>query len=218
MVRGRSLNTVGRRADRQIVPPYYEFSLRSLESLCIAGVDEVGRGPLAGPVLAAAVIFPSAVLIPGVTDSKKLTAKQREALFPLIREKALAIGLGFVEAREVDRINILQAALKAMKTAVLRLPISPDLLLVDGNRALDLAVPQQCLIRGDARSLTIGAASIVAKVIRDKMMESCHVRFPEYNFPGNKGYGTREHLEALRRYGPCPLHRRSFKGVVLDGE
>ena len=209
---------MGRRADRQSVPSYYEFSLRSLELLCIAGVDEVGRGPLAGPVIAAAVIFPPALLIPGITDSKKLTAKQREALFPLIREKALAIGLGAVEAGEVDRINILQAALKAMKTAVLRLPISPDLLLVDGNRSLDLALPQQCLIRGDARSLTIGAASIVAKVIRDKIMESCHIRFPEYNFPGNKGYGTREHLEALRRYGPCPLHRRTFKGVVLDGE
>jgi ribonuclease HII len=209
---------MGRRADRQSAPDYYEFSLRSLEPLCIAGVDEVGRGPLAGPVIAAAVIFPPAALIPGITDSKKLTAKQREALFPFIREKALAIGLGSVEAEEVDRINILQAALKAMKMAVLRLPISPDLLLVDGNRALDLTVPQQCLIRGDARSLTIGAASIVAKVIRDKMMESCHIRFPEYNFPGNKGYGTREHLEALRRYGPCPLHRRTFKGVVLDGE
>lgn len=209
---------MGRQADRQSAPAYYEFSLRFLEPLCIAGVDEVGRGPLAGPVIAAAVIFPPAVLIPGITDSKKLTAKQREALFPLIREKALAIGLGSVDAGEVDRINILQAALKAMKTAVLRLPISPDLLLVDGNRALDLTVPQQCLIRGDARSLTIGAASIVAKVIRDKMMESCHSRFPEYNFPGNKGYGTREHRRALRRYGPCPLHRRSFNGVALDGE
>jgi ribonuclease HII len=209
---------MGRRADRQRTPAYYEFSLRSLEPLCIAGVDEVGRGPLAGPVIAAAVIFPSAARIPGITDSKKLTAKQREALFPLIREKALAIGLGFVEAEEVDRINILQAALKAMKTAVLRMPISPDLLLVDGNRALDLAISQQCLIRGDARSLTIGAASIVAKVIRDKLMETCHLRFPEYNFSGNKGYGTREHLEALRRYGPCPLHRRTFRGVVLDGE
>jgi len=209
---------MGRRAERQSPPSYYEFSLRSLEPLCIAGVDEVGRGPLAGPVIAAAVIFPPAVLIPGITDSKKLTAQQREALFPLIREKALAIGLGSVDAGEVDRINILQAALKAMKTAVLRLSISPDLLLVDGNRALDLTLPQQCLIRGDARSLTIGAASIVAKVIRDKMMESCHPRFPEYNFPGNKGYGTREHLEALRRFGPCPLHRRTFKGVLRDGE
>jgi len=209
---------MGRRAPRQRAPSYYEFSLRSLEPLCIAGVDEVGRGPLAGPVIAAAVIFPSAARIPGITDSKKLTAKQREALFPLIREKALAIGLGFAEAEEVDRINILQAALKAMKTAVLRMPITPDLLLVDGNRALDLAVSQQCLIRGDARSLTIGAASIVAKVIRDKLMETCHLRFPEYNFSGNKGYGTREHLEALRRYGPCPLHRRTFRGVVLDGQ
>ena len=209
---------MGRRADRQSAPSYYEFSLRSRKPLCIAGVDEVGRGPLAGPVIAAAVIFPPAVLIPGITDSKKLTANQREALFPLIREKALAIGLGSVDAGEVDRINILQAALKAMKTAVLRLLISPDLLLVDGNRALDLPVPQRCLIRGDARSLTIGAASIVAKVVRDKMMESYHVRFPEYNFPGNKGYGTREHREALRRYGPCLLHRRSFNGVAFDGE
>jgi ribonuclease HII len=209
---------MGRRAPRQRALSYYEFSLRSLEPLCIAGVDEVGRGPLAGPVIAAAVIFPPAARIPGITDSKKLTAKQREALFPLIRERALAIGLGSVEAGEVDRINILQASLKAMKTAVLRLPISPDLLLVDGNQALDLTISQQCLIRGDARSLTIGAASIVAKVIRDKLMETCHLRFPEYNFSGNKGYGTREHLEALRRYGPCPLHRRTFRRVVLDGE
>jgi ribonuclease HII len=209
---------MGRRADRQRAPSYYEFSLQSPETLCIAGVDEVGRGPLAGPVIAAAVIFPPGALIPGITDSKKLTAGQRAALFPLIRSKALAIGLGAVEAGEVDRINILQAALKAMRTAVLRLPIAPDLLLVDGPRALDLPIRQQCLIRGDARSLTIGAASIVAKVIRDKMMESCHIRFPAYNFPGNKGYGTREHLEALRRHGPCPLHRRTFRGVIQDGE
>jgi ribonuclease HII len=209
---------MGRRADRQRTPSYYEFSLRSHEPLCIAGVDEVGRGPLAGPVIAAAVIFPPAARLPGINDSKQLTARQREALFPLIRKKALAIGLGSVAAEEVDRINILQAALKAMKTAVLRLAISPDLLLVDGHRALDLPLPQQCLIRGDARSLTIGAASIVAKVIRDKIMESCHIRFPEYNFPGNKGYGTREHLAALRRHGPCPLHRRTFRGVVFRGE
>ena len=209
---------MGRQAERQRALSYYEFSLRSPETLCIAGVDEVGRGPLAGPVIAAAVIFPPGALIPGITDSKQLTARQREALFPLIRKEALAIGLGSVEAGEVDRINILQAALKAMRTAVRRLPIVPDLLLVDGPRALDLPLPQQCLIRGDARSLTIGAASIVAKVIRDKMMESCHFRFPVYNFPGNKGYGTREHLEALRRHGPCPLHRRTFKGVVQGGK
>jgi ribonuclease HII len=176
----------------------------------------VGRGPLAGPVIAAAVIFPRRFVIPGITDSKQLTPKQRETLFPLIRQSALSIGLGYVGPREIDCVNILQASLLAMKKAVLHLTRRPDLVLVDGNRSLDLPLEQSCLVRGDARSLTIGAASIVAKIVRDKVMEACHGRFPVYNFRANKGYGTAEHLEALRRHGPCPLHRRSFRGVRPD--
>jgi ribonuclease HII len=183
---------------------------------CIAGVDEVGRGPLAGPVIAAAVIFPPRFVIPGITDSKKLTPKQRETFFPLIRQGALAIGLGYAGPLEIDRRNILQASLQAMKRAVLHLDRQPDLVLVDGNRPLEVPLSQKCLVGGDARSLTIGAASIVAKVVRDKVMESCHSRFPAYNFRANKGYGTEEHLEALRRHGPCPLHRRTFRGVRRD--
>lgn len=173
----------------------------------------MGRGPLAGPVIAAAVIFPPRFVIPGITDSKKLTPKQRENFFPLIRQGALTIGLGYASPREVDRLNILQASLLAMKKAVQNLARLPDLVLVDGNRPLELPLAQTCLVGGDARSLTIGAASIVAKVVRDKVMEASHVRFPVYNFRCNKGYGTAEHLEALRRFGPCPFHRRSFRGV-----
>lgn len=205
------------RATRKVSPAYVEFSPPFPQTLCIAGVDEVGRGPLAGPVIAAAVIFPPRFVIPGITDSKKLTPPQRETLFPLIRQGALAIGLGYAGPLVIDRLNILQASLQAMKQAVLHLTRQPDLVLVDGNQPLDLSLAQSCLVRGDARSLTIGAASIVAKVVRDKVMESCHGRFPVYNFRANKGYGTAEHLEALRRHGPCPLHRRSFRGVRPDG-
>jgi ribonuclease HII len=205
------------RATRKVSPAYVEFSPPFPQTLCIAGVDEVGRGPLAGPVIAAAVIFPPRFVIPGITDSKKLTPPQRKTLFPLIRQGALAIGLGYADPAVVDRLNILRASLQAMKQAVLHLTRQPDLVLVDGNQPLDLPLEQSCLVRGDARSLTIGAASIVAKVVRDKVMEACHGRFPVYNFRANKGYGTAEHLEALRRHGPCPLHRLSFRGVRPDG-
>jgi ribonuclease HII len=205
------------RATRPVSPAYVEFSHPFPKTLCIAGVDEVGRGPLAGPVIAAAVIFPPRFVIAGITDSKKLTPKQRETFFPLIRQGALAIGLGYAGPREIDRLNILEASLLAMKKAVQNLVHRPDLVLVDGNRPLALPLAQNCLIGGDGRSLTIGAASIVAKVVRDKVMEASHGRFPVYNFRSNKGYGTEEHLEALRRFGPCPFHRRSFRGVRSDG-
>lgn len=182
----------------------------------MAGVDEVGRGPLAGPVVAAAVVFPPGVIIPGVTDSKKLTPGQRESLFPLINRKALAVGLGCLEGQEIDRINILQASLRAMEKAVFHLKIIPDLVLVDGNRPLNLPFTQKCLIKGDSLSHSIGAASIVAKVVRDKLMESWHCRFPHYHFNKNKGYGTQEHLAALKKFGPCLLHRLSFKGTMAQ--
>ncbi|MGA3086780.1 MAG: ribonuclease HII [Thermodesulfobacteriota bacterium] len=196
---------------------FYENKIDPLGALLIAGVDEVGRGPLAGPVLAAAVIFPSGVFIPGVTDSKLLTSKQRAALFPLIKQKAMAVGLGLVGPREIDQWNILQASLSAMGKAVFHLNLKPDLILVDGNRPLHQPFVQECLIQGDRLSHSIGAASIVAKVIRDKLMESWHYRFPQYNFFKNKGYGTQEHLTALKKYGPCPIHRLSFRGTVPIG-
>jgi ribonuclease HII len=193
---------------------FFEKKIDRSRTLLIAGVDEVGRGPLAGPVLAAAVIFPPGLFLPGVTDSKRLTSKQRNLIFPLIKRKSMAVGLGLLGPREIDRLNILQASLSAMEQAVSQLHLKPDLILVDGNRPLTQPFVQKCLIQGDRLSHSIGAASIIAKVIRDRLMESWHYRFPEYNFFKNKGYGTREHLAALKRYGPCPLHRLSFRGTV----
>lgn len=198
----------------QDLPDYYENRLDQDSSTLIAGVDEVGRGPLAGPVVAAAVIFPPGVFVSGVTDSKKLTAANRGKLFFLIKEKALAVGLGLLWPEEIDRLNILRASLQAMEKAVVNLGLTPDLLLIDGNQPLNRQGNQRCLIQGDRLSHSIGAASIMAKVIRDKLMESWHHRFPQYNFLKNKGYGTREHLDALRQYGPCPLHRLSFRGTL----
>jgi Ribonuclease HII len=195
---------------------YYETKIDQPGTILIAGVDEVGRGPLAGPVLAAAVVFQPGVFITGVTDSKCLTSKQRDTLFPLIKQKAMAVGLGVLGPQEIDRLNILQASLMAMEKAVLHLNLKPDLILIDGNRPLRQPFVQKCLIQGDRLSHAIGAASIIAKVIRDKLMESWHYQFPQYNFFKNKGYGTQEHLAALRKYGPCPLHRLSFRGTVTD--
>ena len=148
-----------------------------------------------------------------MTDSKKLTAEQRRVLFPIIKREAMAVGWGILWPQEIDRLNILQASLQAMEKAVFRLGLTPDLILVDGNRPLPGVGPQRCLVKGDRLSHAVGAASILAKVVRDKLMESWHFRFPQYNFLKNKGYGTREHLEALRLYGPCPLHRLSFRGT-----
>ncbi len=193
---------------------YWENFLPSPGPELIAGVDEAGRGPLAGPVVAAAVVFPRGLFVKEITDSKRLTALQRERLFPQIRKKALAIGLGAIWPEEIDRLNILRASLKAMEQAVRRLSPPPDLLLIDGLHPIHYNGSQRCLVQGDRLSHAIGAASILAKVIRDKLMEADHPRFPQYNFFQNKGYGTREHLEALRIHGPCPLHRRSFKGAT----
>jgi ribonuclease HII len=196
--------------------PFYEKGLYSEDSLLVAGVDEVGRGPLAGPVVAAAIIFPPGFYLPGITDSKRLTARQRETLFPLILKHALSVGLGCLESRDIDEINILQASLRAMEEAVLHLAIKPELVLIDGNHLLNLPYFQKSLIQGDRLSHSIGAASIVAKVIRDKLMESWDCRFPEYLFYRNKGYATPEHLAALKRYGPCRLHRLSFRGTLFQ--
>jgi ribonuclease HII len=186
----------------------------------VAGVDEAGRGPLAGPVVAAAVVLPPGARLPGVTDSKQLDPGTRARLFERVHARALAVGVGIVGPEEIDRINILQATLRAMAAAIeaLACPLSgarlePDFVLVDGIVPLpgldcQLAIPQ-----GDARSLTIGAASIVAKVTRDRLMEAADTLYPEYGFARHKGYPTPEHLEAIRRHGISPLHRRSFRGV-----
>lgn len=181
----------------------------------VAGVDEAGRGCLAGPVVAAAVIFSPDLLIPRVNDSKKLTPKLRETLYPEITAQALAFGIGMVDAAEIDRINILQASRKAMLLAVQSLSKKPDIILVDGRDALDLEMPQETIVDGDALSHAIAAASIVAKVTRDRMMCALQQQFPNFGFANHKGYGTGDHLDEIRRFGPTPIHRRSFKGVIL---
>ena len=184
----------------------------------VAGVDEAGRGPLAGPVVASCVVFPSGTVIPGLKDSKALSAKQRESLLEPIERNAVCFATGIVEADEIDRINILQAALKAMKIAVSKLTPSPHLLMIDGNMKIDSFLPQVPIVKGDARSQSVAAASVIAKVTRDRIMQAFHVRYPHYGFDRNKGYGTKEHLEALKAHGHCPIHRLTFRGVVRTEE
>lgn len=181
----------------------------------VSGIDEVGRGPLAGPVVAAAVILPRHLELPGVRDSKLLSPAQREISCQEILSCATAVGIGCIEPAEIDRVNILQATFKAMILAVESLPSRPDFLLIDGPYQLPLAIPQKGIPRGDQRSLSIAAASIVAKVHRDRLMSQYHELYPAYGFAQNKGYGTAQHLEALRCHGPCPLHRLSFRGVTV---
>lgn len=181
----------------------------------VAGVDEVGRGPLAGPVVAAAVILPPGLLIEGLRDSKKLTPGKRETLYEKITRSAVSFGLGIVDEQEIDRINILQSARRAMIQAIGRLNPSPDFLLIDGPTPLESTIPQRGLIGGDDRSQSIAAASVVAKVTRDRLMVEFHHEFPCYNFKSNKGYGTAEHIRALDLFGPCVIHRRSFRPVRI---
>lgn len=176
----------------------------------IAGVDEAGRGPLAGPVVAAAVIFPYGWTHPDIKDSKQLAAQKREYLSGIISQKALAWSWADVDHAEIDTINILQASLKAMRCAVELLSVPPDYLLIDGIYPITSPIPQTPLVKGDQRSLATAAASIMAKVIRDSIMQQYHELYPQYNFAKNKGYGTKEHLQALTDYGPSPIHRRSF--------
>lgn len=192
---------------------FFETLARRQGARAVAGIDEAGRGPLAGPVVAAAVILPDCFDLPGLTDSKQLSAKARERLYPLIRAQALAVGVGVGRAAEVDRINILQSTLASMVRAVGRLAQQPDYLLVDGITPIPLNVPQKTIKQGDARSLSIAAASVVAKVVRDRIMVSYDRLFPDYGFAGHKGYGSQQHREAIARLGPCPCHRRTFAGV-----
>lgn len=178
---------------------------------CVCGVDEAGRGPLAGPVCAAAVILPPDLEIEGLNDSKKLTDKRRRALYDVITEQALAYGIAFASEQEIDRINILQATFLAMRRAVEQLELQPALALVDGNREPDFgSIPVRTIVKGDSLSANIAAASILAKVTRDRFMEEQDAVYPQYGFALHKGYGTQAHYAALREYGPCPIHRRTF--------
>jgi len=179
----------------------------------IAGIDEAGRGPLAGPVVAAAVVLPSYDLIPDLNDSKLLTAAQREDLFRRIEAKASAIGIALADVNEINEINIYQATRSAMSQAVSQISPLPDYLLIDGNIKLDLNLRQRSIVKGDKLSFSVAAAGIMAKVTRDRIMLELHEEFPEYGFDRHKGYGTLEHRQAILRYGPSPVHRRSFKGV-----
>jgi ribonuclease HII len=193
--------------------PFF-FETQALQSgyQYIAGLDEAGRGPLAGPVVAAAVILPPDYNLPTLTDSKKLSPRQRELLFPKIQQQAVSLGVGMMNASVIDRINILEATRLAMKQALAKLDPRPDYILVDAL-SIDSDIPQQAIVKGDLRSHSIAAASVIAKVTRDRMMAEYHQTYPDYNFLQHKGYGTREHLNRIRTYGPSPLHRRTFRGV-----
>ena len=176
----------------------------------ICGVDEAGRGPLAGPVYAAAVILPDHLEIPGLDDSKKLTDKRRRELIPIIKEQAVAYGIGVATEKEIDEINILQATFLAMERAIAQLQGKVDFALIDGNREKDFGLPVMTVVKGDSRSANIAAASVLAKVSRDDYMDDMAKQYPEYGFEIHKGYGTKAHYEALRTYGHCPLHRMTF--------
>ncbi|GLB29589.1 ribonuclease HII [Lacrimispora amygdalina] len=195
-----------------------EFELRYDAHVLVCGIDEAGRGPLAGPVVAGAVILPRDCEILFLNDSKKLSEKRREALFEEIQEKALAVGLGIVGPARIDEINILQATYEAMRIAVSKLGMIPDILLNDAVTIPMLDIPQIPIVKGDGKSVSIAAASIMAKVTRDHMMEEYDKLFPQYGFAKHKGYGTGAHIAALKDHGPCPIHRRSFIKNFVSGE
>lgn len=191
--------------------------MRKYENVClenglsyICGVDEAGRGPLCGPVVAAAVIFPKGVIIEGLNDSKKLTEKKREMLYDQIYEKAIAINYALIYEKEIDEINILQATKKAMKQAIEGLSVKPEYVLIDGNQGIDIDITYKTIVKGDALSISIAAASIIAKVTRDRLIEKLDAKYPEYGFAKHKGYGTKAHIEAIKKYGLCEIHRRTF--------
>jgi len=189
----------------EIEQSYYDRGV-----MLVCGVDEAGRGPLAGPVCAAAVILPPNINIPGLNDSKKLSDKKRRELFPVIKEKALSYGIGFADEKEIDEINILQATYLAMERAISQLTITPEMALIDGNRSRDFGVPVMTVVHGDSLSASIAAASVLAKVSRDDVMMEMATKYPMYAFDVHKGYGTKAHYAALREFGPCPIHRMSF--------
>ena len=213
----------GERLEKELarLAAMHEYENAHADVRFIAGIDEAGRGPLAGPVVAACCILPKDAVILYLNDSNKVTALRREAMLPEIKEKAIAYGIGIVEEKRIDEINILQADYEAMRIALQQtsamlqakgLADAPGLLLNDAVTIPGVDIPQESIIKGDAKSVSIAAASILAKVTRDHLMEEYDAQYPEYGFARNKGYGTKEHIEALKRLGPCPIHRRSFIG------
>ena len=182
----------------------------------ICGVDEAGRGPLAGPVCAAAVILHKGEIIEGVNDSKKLTEKKREALYDVIKEKAVAYSIAFASVEEIEEMNILNATMLAMKRAIEGLEVPADYAMIDGNKIPDLNIPAECVVKGDANSMSIAAASILAKVTRDRLCAEYETEYPQYGFAKHKGYGTKHHREMILKYGPCKIHRMSFLKKLLN--
>ncbi|MCI6825562.1 MAG: ribonuclease HII [Ruminococcus bromii] len=196
----------------------YEIEAKSKGYKAVCGVDEAGRGPLAGPVCAAAVILPENTIIDGVNDSKKLSEKKREALFDVIKSSARSYCIAYATVEEIESMNILNATMLAMKRAVEGLDVKADYAMIDGNRLPDLKIDSEFIIKGDAKSMSIAAASILAKVSRDRLLCEYAKEYPEYQFDKHKGYGTKAHIEALKKYGPCPYHRMSFLGKILGND
>ena len=198
--------------------PDYEFEKAAVNSgfSCICGVDEAGRGPLAGPVCAAAVILPEGAVIEGLDDSKKLTEKKRERLYDIIKETAVAYSVAYGTLEEIETVNILEATYLAMNRAIDGLNVKPDFALIDGNRVpRGIKIPCETIVKGDSKSMSVAAASVLAKVTRDRLMLEYDKKYPEYNFKKHKGYGTKEHTELIKQYGPCEIHRLSFLKNIL---
>ena len=198
--------------------PDYEFEKAAALSgfSCICGVDEAGRGPLAGPVCAAAVILPAGAVIEGLDDSKKLTEKKRERLYDIIKQTAVAYSVAYGTLEEIETVNILEATYLAMNRAIEGLTVKPDFALIDGNRVpRGIKIPCETVVKGDSRSMSVAAASVLAKVTRDRLMLEYDKKYPEYNFKKHKGYGTKEHTELIKQYGPCEIHRLSFLKNIL---
>lgn len=198
--------------------PDYEFEKAAVNSgfSCICGVDEAGRGPLAGPVCAAAVILPEGAVIEGLDDSKKLTEKKREKLYDIIKQTAVAYSVAYGTLEEIETVNILEATYLAMNRAIEGLTVKPDFALIDGNRVpRGIKISCETIIKGDSRSMSVAAASVLAKVTRDRLMLEYDKKYPEYNFKKHKGYGTKEHTELIKQYGPCEIHRLSFLKNIL---
>ena len=198
--------------------PDYEFEKAAVNSgfSCICGVDEAGRGPLAGPVCAAAVILPEGVVIEGLDDSKKLTEKKRERLYDIIKQTAVAYSVAYGTLEEIETVNILEATYLAMNRTIEGLSVKPDFALIDGNRVpRGIKIPCETIVKGDSKSMSVAAASVLAKVTRDRLMLEYDKKYPEYNFKKHKGYGTKEHTELIKQYGPCEIHRLSFLKNIL---
>ena len=194
----------------------FDKSFHSSKIKIIAGCDEAGRGPIAGPVVAAAVIFDKKISHPKINDSKKLNEKTRNELYDWILQNCISYGVGIIDHEEIDKINILQASLKAMKIAASQLNPLPDLILIDGNKTFDSEIPTKLVVKGDAKSFSVAAASIIAKVTRDKIMKEVSENHPEYLWSSNKGYPTKKHIEAVKTFGASPLHRKTFLTKILE--